>query len=156
MIEIVKMNDDEYEAYREKEIKFYAQMKIKTEKWEPKNSYFRAEQEISRFLPKSLSDSDTSFLKIIDQKTGNHVGIVCYGPTPNRSTTGCYIYDIRIFDEYQRKGYGQMVFTKLEEEFRKKGIKKIILDVDIHNKTAFSFYQKMGYNITYYRMEKAL
>ena len=156
MIDLHKMSETEYRQYRKTEIIRYAQMNVDSGKWEPSNSYRRAELELDFFLPLHLPEEGMFFLSIVDTVTGNTVGTLCYGNLPNQPTDEYYIYDIRISDEHKRKRYGQMAFNKLEEKLRNIGIKKIILDVSVNNEAAIQFYQNLGYAITNYRMKKTL
>ena len=156
MIDLKQMSEKDYEKFREDEIKKYAQMKIDTNEWEPSNSYSRAESDLNYFLPTQPSTEGLVFLSIIDIDTGNCVGTICYGRLPNQSIQDTYIYDIRIYDEYQRKGYGQMALSELEDRLRHTGIKNMILDVSVYNKAAELLYGKSGFITTHYRMKKKL
>ena len=78
-----------------------------------------------------------------------------------------YISNIAVFPEYRGTGIGTALITKIEQYAKKKGLKKIALDVEVENSDAVRLYQRLGYWITkessvklsgelfrFYRMDK--
>ena len=55
--------------------------------------------------------------------------------------------------EFQRKGIGKQIMKELEKYAKKNKIKKLKLNV-FHKSPAVKFYDKMGYKIRAYRMQK--
>ncbi len=58
------------------------------------------------------------------------------------------IFSLCILDEYRKKGIATRLVQLLEEEFSLRGIKKIGLEVSIHNTIAQQFYKRLGYSIS--------
>lgn len=56
---------------------------------------------------------------------------------------------IMIDEPFTGKGYGQQSLFLLEEEARKLGIEKLILEVRTDNAPAVSLYKKLGFNLKY-------
>lgn len=52
---------------------------------------------------------------------------------------------IDILEKYTGGGNGTALFLALAEMLKKDGVKGLMLGVDLHNKRAVSFYQKMGF-----------
>jgi len=84
---------------------------------------------------------------------GSGVGfILFYSLTPigfclSRHLSGeAEILSIGVLDYYRRKGLGIMIIAKLEEFYSKNNIAKCFLEVNELNKTAVSFYKKLGFN----------
>lgn len=58
-----------------------------------------------------------------------------------------YVHHLAIDPTYQRQGYGTKIITKLNETFRQKGIHKIHLFIEKHNKEVIDFYKNLGWEI---------
>ena len=70
-----------------------------------------------------------------------------------------YVSNIAIFPPHQGKGLGGFLLDFLEEEAKRCGVKKVILDVEKENERALQFYRKQGYTVFresrhFVRMEK--
>ncbi len=61
------------------------------------------------------------------------------------------ILRIGIKKEFQHKGKGSYFLKELIDFYKKKGIKKIFLEVKISNSPAYNFYKKMGFKEIYKR-----
>lgn len=67
-----------------------------------------------------------------------------------------YIIDICVDEKFKRNGYGQLIFTEIEEIAKLKNIHEIELDVFLFNKSAELFYKKCGFNEEKKGMRKIL
>ena len=56
---------------------------------------------------------------------------------------------IMIDEPFTKKGYGFQSLSLLEEEARKLGIEKLVLEVRTDNTSAVSLYKKFGFNLKY-------
>ena len=59
----------------------------------------------------------------------------------------CYVRYIAVYPEFRRHGLGTKCLMMLEKEVRKRGNKRIALDVNIDNKEAIRLYETLGYRI---------
>jgi ribosomal protein S18 acetylase RimI-like enzyme len=71
--------------------------------------------------------------------------IVCMGACRNKSITLAEIKRMRVLPDYQRRGFGQTILTKLEEEASKMGNKELCLDTTTKQVGAQKLYKKNGY-----------
>lgn len=60
-----------------------------------------------------------------------------------------YVSNIAVFPPHQGKGLGSFFLNFLEEEARKCGAKRVILDVEKENERALHFYRRQGYAVLY-------
>jgi len=60
----------------------------------------------------------------------------------------CTILTINVRKAYRNMGIGSNLLKTLEKEVEKMNIEKIILQVEVSNKTAVEFYLKRGYRIS--------
>ncbi len=68
--------------------------------------------------------------------------IVCVNPR----TKYAILYDIIIDRDERGKNYGTTTYEWLEDQLRKMGTKRILLESGINNKNAHSFFRKMGFS----------
>jgi len=59
----------------------------------------------------------------------------------------CYLFYIAIYPKFRGLGFGTKLLGVIEEEARKTGSKRIVLDVEIDDKKAIKLYERLGYNI---------
>jgi len=67
-----------------------------------------------------------------------------------------FVYDIRIYESYRRRGYGTQAFEVLEKKVRALGVGKIMLHVFGHNDAAKAMYTKLGYEVVSLIMSKTV
>ena len=75
---------------------------------------------------------------------------------PHFGRPSAFIYDLRIFDAFQRRGYGMQAMLAVEHEAQALGMERIGLHVFGHNSAAQALYLKLGYTITNVNMVKHL
>lgn len=71
--------------------------------------------------------------------------IVCMGALRKKTDSMAEIKRMRVYSEYQRRGYGQIILDKLEECAGKLGYSRICLDTGAKNVAARELYEKNGY-----------
>ncbi len=59
----------------------------------------------------------------------------------------CYISNVATFERYRGLGVGTALIAYVEEEAKKNGAVKMVLDVEKDNRTAIKFYERLGYKI---------
>lgn len=57
----------------------------------------------------------------------------------------CEIVNIAIAKEYQRQGYGYIIFNAALNEVGKQGVKEVYLEVRVSNIAAIALYHKLGF-----------
>ncbi len=67
-----------------------------------------------------------------------------------------YIKNIYVAPDLRGQGYGKLLLQVADEWFRRQGCTKATLDVSVCNERAVKLYEKAGYVVTRYRMEKRL
>jgi len=65
-----------------------------------------------------------------------------------RKTTVAGIETVNVDPRYQKKGIGRRLLAAAEELLRKKGIRKIRLEVSITNRAAITLYEHAGFHKT--------
>jgi len=81
----------------------------------------------------------SSFTELPDPRTKEYTGQIGKGDY--------YISNIGIFPKFRCIGCGTKLFERIEEEAKKVGSRRMVLDVETDNKKAIKLYERLGYRI---------
>ena len=59
-----------------------------------------------------------------------------------------YVSWIGVDEDYHRSNLGQRLYRRLEERFRKEGVRMVIADTDVDNEGAIAFFKAMKFSLT--------
>ena len=155
-IDLVPMDETEFQVYTATSIADYAQEHIRTGRWSPEEGLQKAEQQYQELLPDGLASHDQYLFSIRDNVSGEKVGILWFAVQKQGGKTGAFVYDIKIDEQFRRHGYAEQAFLALEEKVRALGLDAISLHVFGHNHAARALYEKLGYVPTNIMMSKKL
>ncbi len=156
IVQLVPMLEEEYHSYLHHAVADYAQDLARAGNASPEMALQASENQFHELLPQGLSTPGNHLFSIRDQETGQRVGNLWFAESENRGRRLAFLYDFRIFDEFQRKGYGQAAMLTLEDQVRQVGLNEIRLHVFGDNLAARALYQKVGYIETNVNMAKRL
>ncbi len=108
----------------------------------------------SLIMLKSMIYSNSSFTIVVEENNK----IIGYGTAAKLNKDSMDIESIAILPEYHGKGYGSKLIEAIENEIKKRGYKKLVLEVREKNENAKNFYLNHGYKIinpleNYYLLE---
>jgi ribosomal protein S18 acetylase RimI-like enzyme len=149
MIRLEPMTRSEFEKFLAVSVETYAKEKTLSGNWTEEESLDKAKEEFSKLLPEGVSSANNYLYTIFDEDLD--AGVIWLA---KKTDEAGFIYEIRIYDEYQGKGYGKAAMKEIEVKARELGMKKIGLHVFGHNKVARSLYEKIGYETTNVNMVK--
>ncbi|MFS0872252.1 GNAT family N-acetyltransferase [Paenibacillus xylanilyticus] len=154
-MQLVPMNDQEFESFRLRSIKDFAEEKVEAGAWAAEEAQDLAEASYDRFLPEGLNTSGAYIYNLVHPVDGN-VGYIWFNITDNRRGKEAFLLDIVVEEAHRGKGYGTETMNALEQASRSLGVNRIGLHVFGHNVRASSLYRKMGYEVTDLTMYKEL
>ena len=96
-----------------------------------------------RFL---LLDPDSIALKAVDER-GRIIGSAIGRIEKIRGSIVGRIYTVEVKPEHRGRGVGRSLLTRLEEEFRRMGCEKLILEVAVDNEPAIRLYESLGFRL---------
>ena len=155
-VRLEAMSEEEFSQWRDSHSIDYAHEKVKSGAWSIEEAPRLADEEYTRLLPQGLQTADNFLYTAIDEATGDKVGHIWFTKMTYGGQTFAFIYDIIIFEEYRRRGYGEATMLAVEEKVREQGLDSIALHVFGHNHAAKTLYVKIGYEITDINMMKKL
>mgnify|MGYP003972775895 CR=1 FL=1 len=108
------------------------------------------------FIGKRIDNTDYVFL--IGFEDEKPIGIAVgwkefISPVYKNEYVG-HVCDIIVGKEYRGKGYGKELTSALEHEFKKMGLKEMMLEVLIANKKSTEFWKSNGFEELYAQMRK--
>ncbi|MFZ2422705.1 MAG: GNAT family N-acetyltransferase [Anaerolineae bacterium] len=151
-----RMTPAEFEAYLQPAIAEYAADKIAAGNWSEAEALSHAQRDFADLLPQGVVTPDQHLFTIRDAASARAVGVIWLAVMPHFGRPSAFIYDLRIFDAFQRRGYGMQAMLAVEHEAQALGMERIGLHVFGHNSAAQALYLKLGYTITNVNMVKHL
>ncbi|WP_347318568.1 GNAT family N-acetyltransferase [Rossellomorea sp. RS05] len=152
MVELKKMSDHEFEAWRNRSVASYAAEKVKAGNFKEETAIEESESEFQKLLPQGKDTPDHHLFTVMDE--GENVGMLWFHA--NNEMKENYIFDIEMLESKRGMGYGKQTLQALEELSRDMGMEKISLHVFGHNKTAIGLYTGTGFETTNIIMSKQL
>lgn len=156
MIQFEKMSEVAYESYLPEAINEYAQEKIKAGTWAEVEAVDRSTAEYAQLLPDGIQTKQHYLFSIVDDTEHTSVGMIWFQLSESTHGRTAFIFDFRIEDTYQGKGYGRQAIQMLEQVARRMNIKKIKLHVFAHNTRAIQLYETTGFVTTDLHMVKTV
>jgi RimJ/RimL family protein N-acetyltransferase len=155
MVLLSPMSEMEFSAYIAGAIPDYANDKVKSGEWFEASSLRQAQQDFETLLSQGFATPDHYFYNLRATITQENVGRLWFGVRERASARIAYVYDIRVFPQYQRMGYATGAFKALEQEVKRLGLSGIGLHVFGHNPGAQALYAKLGFQPTNIMMFKS-
>jgi len=149
MIQLVKMQQEDFEPYLERGIHEYAEDHVRNGNWTVEESLERSKKEFEQLLPDGVNSRDQFLYSIIDE-TGNKLGLLWVQVKDQKA----FIYDFAIDEAFRGKGYGKQALLAMDEELKSMKVESVGLHVFGDNTAAQELYKKAGFVITGIHMRK--
>jgi ribosomal protein S18 acetylase RimI-like enzyme len=155
-IRLDPMTAVEYAAYFDNSIREYAEDKIKAGNWTSEEALERSRREFESLLPQGIATPDNYLFTVRDTTNDVAVGIIWFGVMKRPTRSNAFIYDVLIYPQYQRRGFGRAAMLAVEDKVRALGLDILSLHVFGYNTGARALYESLGYEITNINMSKKL
>ena len=155
LVKLVPMQPSDLESYLAVAVQEYARDKIHAGNYTASEGLEKARAEFDALLPKGIETPKQHLFSILN-KEAEKVGIIWLAEIQSGAQRFAFIYDIRIYEQYRRKGFGTQAMLAVEEQAKALGLDRIALHVFGHNKAAQELYEKIGYEITNINMSKKI
>lgn len=154
-VSLEPISDYEFNAYMEKSIEEYAKEKVRSGNWKEDEAMELSKNSFLKLLPDGKNTKGHAVMSIVDRENGKNIGVL-WVEWKNREFNSSYIWDIVIYKEFRRMGYGYSAMKELEKMAKINGSSSIVLHVFGHNKPAIEMYQKLGFKTTNIIMKKEI
>lgn len=155
MITLKAMNHDDFQEYVGSSMETYAKEKVASGNWSAAEALDLAKKDYKRLLPQGEKSKFNYLFSVFNEEI--KVGVIWVAQKSPENKEEGFIYEIKIYDEYQGLGYGKQAMIEIETIAREElGMKKLGLHVFGHNKVARGLYEKLGYETTNVVMAKKI
>ena len=144
MLELKPMNQDQYNNYITYSKNNYAQEITKSRGISIEEAMQITNKEYDTLLPDGLQ-SKNQYLYTIENNENENIGIMWFSSQSNHGDNELFLCDVEVNKEYRGKGYGRESMDLLESKVKEFNMHTISLHVFLHNKIAYSLYNKIGY-----------
>jgi ribosomal protein S18 acetylase RimI-like enzyme len=158
VVELIPMNQEQFEAFLKEAIPAYADEKVESGAWKEDEAMRLSGEAYARLLPEGLKTKGSYLYMVRAPEQDGDIGYI-WLHVPEVAEAGlkkAFLYEIKIHESYQGQGYGKKTMTALDAAARELGASSIGLHVFGHNQRAFRLYERMGYEVTDYQMRKTL
>jgi len=144
MLRLQPMPHSDFEEFRSLSVQNYARALSRNLRINYRRAGQMAVEEMKGILPRGFFSDDHYFYNLLADAEAREVGKLWF--YINRKLKSAFLYDLMIFDAFQRKGYGKEALQAMEKELKQKGITVIRLNVFNDNRIARKLYQAQGYD----------
>jgi len=156
MVKLVPMTPQEFDGFLERDIREYAQERVRAGFWTEAESLARSRKEHRLLLPDGLKSRYHHLHTIRDSESGEEVGVIWFMSDLDSSRGSGFIYDIEIHEPFRRRGYARQAMLELENVARGMGLRQLGLHVFANNEAARALYEALGYGVASLNMLKDL
>lgn len=156
MVQLVPMTPEEFEVFLERDIREYAQERVRAGFWSEAEALARSRKEHRALLPDGLKSRYHHLYSIQDSEGGEAVGVLWLKTDFDSSRASGFIFNLEIHEPFRRRGYGRQAMLELENLARSMGLRQLGLHVFAHNQGARALYDGLDYTIASINMLKDL
>ncbi|MCD5323174.1 MULTISPECIES: GNAT family N-acetyltransferase [Pontibacillus] len=154
-VRFIPMKQETFEEYYQTSVREYANEHVEAGNWTASEAMINAQEQFESLLPDGLNTRDHDLFAVVNEE-GKEIGMIWLHRQHRPEETHIFIYDIKLHNEEQGKGYGTAAMRALERYAESLNIVQIGLHVFAHNKRALHLYKKMGFETTDLVMKKRL
>jgi ribosomal protein S18 acetylase RimI-like enzyme len=156
MVELVPMEQEDFETYRERNIREYAAEHVKNGDWLPEEALEKSRKEVQGLLPDGIKSKNQFIYSIFDDATNQKLGMLWVEVKMDTPRRRAFMYDFIIEEQFRGKGYGKQALAALDQKLISMDSESVGLHVFAHNTVAQELYKKSGYQVTNIIMRKQL
>lgn len=150
------MTAAQFDDFAGRAVREYAHDKVRAGQWRPEAAEELARQTLAGLLPGGHDTDGHRLYVLLDASSGERVGTAWLHFDDDDGVPFAYLYDIRVDDDAQGRGYGRAALAALERAAREAGCGSMQLHAFGHNGRAISLYASAGYRTTDVNMRKDL
>lgn len=148
------LTQDQFDQFLKISISAFADSKIESLEWSTDTALEQSQAAFNQLLPLGLDTQDQLILGLYEDD--QYVGWVWINLNVNALVKSAFMYEFRIFDEHQNKGYGKKALTLIFSILKEKEIQHLYLHVFGSNQKALHLYQNSGFEVVDLTLRKIL
>ena len=158
MVEITldPMSLEEFETFKERTIRNYADENIKAGYWLSSEAIGRSIEAHQKLLPEGISTEGHHLFMARDIKSKETVGYIWLNIEKNVAIPSGFIFALFIYEQFRGRGYGAAMMKEMEAKASELGLRRLMLHVFAQNPVAIHLYEKSGYCVTSLNMMREI
>ncbi len=149
---LTSMSSADYTDWMNIIVPEYAAEKVASGAWTQRESLEQSRSAITNLLPRGRNTQDHHLHTLTETATRSRIGFLWFG----RRESHAFLYDLYVYPESRRQGYGRQALKLLEAAATARGYATIGLHVFAQNTGAAALYRAAGYAVTDLVMRKSL
>jgi ribosomal protein S18 acetylase RimI-like enzyme len=162
-LKLIPASVRDFEVWKLSAVVAYAQTNVKAGIWGKSDAAERSTNVFGKLLPDGVQSPDHYFYVAMapddsqpKEQPDIAVGYVWIWIKNSVAARKAFIYDIKIDESKQGKGYGRALLLQTEAKAIELGAAEISLNVFEHNVRALRLYESSGFNFVTHQMTKTL
>lgn len=153
-VQLRPMREDEFVAWLPQMRDGYAEDMVRHGGVAPERATAKAAEETEHFFP-GARPSARQLLFVIEAD-GQPVGDLWLAERDDAVQRSLFVYDIQVEEPHRGRGYGRAAMLFAEDEARRRGFDRVVLNVFGGNAAARHLYRSLGYDENAVAMSKTL
>jgi ribosomal protein S18 acetylase RimI-like enzyme len=150
MQRIMAMSEKDFEEFLRKAIVTYADLNVKTGRWQREESLNLSRAEHKRLFPDGHKTRNNYLYNILGSNHNEIAGHIWY----SINGSAAFIFDIEIYEPYRKQGYAKEAIAAAEKRMVEMGAKTVSLQVRKDNANAQNLYLQLDYETVALNMTK--
>jgi ribosomal protein S18 acetylase RimI-like enzyme len=134
-----------FERFVSEAVEGYSRDAVAAGRWQASEAEANSRAELDRFLPEGVQTPGHRVCLVETGEFEEPVGTLWYGEMEREGQQIAYVFDLRIYPEFRRRGYAVSALGEVELFARMRNLEAIGLHVFAHNEPARALYEKLGY-----------
>lgn len=155
-VKLAPMSREEFDAYVEHAVPSYAAAHAKAGNWSEEEALAKARKAYEDSLPDGLETKNHFLYTITDAENATKIGVLWFMVDDSGPSRTAFLYELRVWEEFQRRGYGRAAMIEMERELERRQVGRVSLHVFGYNSVAIDLYRSLGYTIADLIMAKKL
>lgn len=153
MLRLRPMTEAEFQVYLVQSIEEYAQERSSNFDTPIDEERITARDQVNGLLEDGLQTED-QHIWVLEHPTDSNVGHIWV--KVDEAHQRAFIFDLAVDVTQRGKGYGKRILELLDDQLRSMSVRSVGLNVFSKNAVALSLYEKHGFHVTNYNMQKEL
>src|SRR5579859_2439169 len=116
MFTLKPIGEATFHTWREQAVRDYAKDKIDAGAWAAESALELSDQEFTKLLPEGPATPNHRLWAMHDDALGKDVGVLWIAILDQGGIRMAFVYDIIVFEDFRRRGYGTQALKALEGE----------------------------------------
>ena len=134
-----------FQRFGDEAVEGYSRDTVAAGRWPASEAEANSRAELKRFLPDGIETSGHHVCLVHGDESEEPVGTLWFGQMVRDSRQIAYVFDLRIYPEFRRRGYAASALGEVENFARLRKLEAIGLHVFAHNAPAQALYKKLGF-----------